>query len=357
MQTPLPLPAPKPFGPGMADGSGFINQFCIDQNGPSDVRQNCMNPTEAAWSLNIQRELPWKTFLTVGYVGNHVVHLPVTLVARDQPPDSVLKYGNLLGELVTSPDAVAAGIKIPYPGFVQDFGHAATVYQALEPYPQFAVYQNNFENDGKSLYNALQVQAEKRFSNGLSFLSGFTLSKNFANTQTGSSIFSPSGVDSHLESREYAVSAIDQKYITNVIATYALPIGPGKKYLNSRGLLGQVLGGWQISAITTYAGGYPLQPYNTYQLFLGFDRPNILPGAQQHLRTFDYGLSKAYFKGETATQPIQFTTNAFVNTTAWQVGDIAACLFSLTKSAFEDREFQLDEVLSYYRTAESHFAR
>src|SRR6202008_2045602 len=71
--TPLPLPAPKPFGPGMANGSGFINQFCIDQNGPTDVLQNCMNPTEAAWNLNIQRELPWKTFLTVGYIGNHVV--------------------------------------------------------------------------------------------------------------------------------------------------------------------------------------------------------------------------------------------------------------------------------------------
>ena len=98
-----------------------------------------------------------------------------------------------------------------------------------------------------------------------------------------------------------------------MVATYALPIGYGKRYLNSRGLLGQVLGGWQISAIVTYAGGYPLQPYNTYHLFLGFDRPNIVPGVQ--LKTFDYGLSKAYFKGETATPPVQFTTNAFLNTT------------------------------------------
>ena len=195
-QTPLPLPAPRPFSPAMANGSGFINQFCIDQNGPTDIRNNCMNPTESAWNLNIQRELPWKTFLTVGYVGNHVVHLPVTLKARDRRLIPYFKYGNLLGELVTSPDAVAAGIKIPYPGFVQQFGAAATVYQALEPYPQIAIYQNNYENDGKSLYNAFQVQAEKRFSNGLSFLSGFTLSKNFANTQTGSAIFSPSGIDS-----------------------------------------------------------------------------------------------------------------------------------------------------------------
>jgi hypothetical protein len=333
-QTPLVLPAPRPFSPGMADGSGFINQFCIDQNGPTDILHNCMNPTEAAWSLNIQRELPWKTFLTVGYVGNHVVHFPVTLKGRNRLPDSVLaEYGPLLGELVTSPDAVAAGIKIPYPNFVTDFGPAATVKQALERFPQFAIYQDNFENDGKSLYNAFQVQAEKRFSNGLSFLAGFTLSKNFANCQTGSSIFSGTGVDDAHDEREYAVSAIDQKYITNVIATYALPIGYGRRYLNSRGLLGQVLGGWQISAITTYAGGYPLQVYN------GFGRPDIVPGV--NLSTFDYGLSKAYFKGETATPPIQFTTNAFVNENQYIRGDSLRAYSALRAPPLRIENFSL----------------
>ena len=338
-QTPLELPPPRPFGPGMADGSGFINQFYTNQHGPSALLGDGVPPTDVAWNLNIQRELPWKTFLTVGYVGNHVIHLPVTIVARSQPYDYVLKYGNLLGELVTSPDAVAAGIQIPYPNFVQDFGAAATVLQSLARYPQLAIYQNNYENNGNSSYNAVQFQAEKRFSTGLSFLAGLTLSKNFANASTGSAILAPSGVDSYDIQREYAASGIDQKYLANVIASYALPIGPGKKYLNSRGLLGQVLGGWQISAITTYQGGFPLQPYNTYQLFFGQDRPNIVPGVK--LSTFDYSLSKAYFKGETATQPVQFTTNAFANTTAWVVGDSLRAYSALRSPPLRIENFSL----------------
>lgn len=50
-----------------------------------------------------------------------------------------------------------------------------------------------------------------------------------------------------------------------------------------------------------------------------FDRPDIAPEAT--LKTFDYGLSKAYFEGKTTTQPVQFTTSAFVNTGPWQLSD------------------------------------
>jgi hypothetical protein len=61
--------------------------------------------------------------------------------------------------------------------------------------------------------------------------------------------------------------------------------------------------------------------YNGYNpLLTNFgDRPDIVSGA--NLKTYSYGQSKAYFTGKAATQPVQFTTNAFVNTGIWQVGD------------------------------------
>ena len=60
---------------------------------------------------------------------------------------------------------------------------------------------------------------------------------------------------------------------------------------------------------------------NSYNPLLvnSFDRPDIDPGVP--LKTFNYGLSKSYFTGKTAIQPIQFPTNAFPNTGPWQVGD------------------------------------
>lgn len=308
----LPLPPAVPFSPSIGNGKIIIHY---------DPEQAGAAPYVQAWNFGVQRQLPWDMFLSAAYVGNRAIHLPVTLVQPNQAPVSVLKYGNLLNELVTSPDAVAAGIKIPYPDFVQQFGSAATVLQALEPFPQYAGLYNLYEHDGSAFYNALQVQAEKRFSKGFSYLASVTLSRNMANTRTGSTPFSPNGENSVNLRPEYSPSSLDQLYDTHFVATYELPIGHGKKLLNSKSLLSNLAGGWQVSAILTYGGGNPFGPLNDLNPLgvNGFDRPNIVPGVK--LKTFNYGLSKAYFKGQTATQPIQFTTNAFANTSAFEFGD------------------------------------
>ncbi len=310
--NPLPLPQPTPFSPSIANG-GVIFAF----NPKIDGRA----PYVSAWNASLQRELPWNMFITASYVGNRAIHLPTTLSLTNQPNPSVLKYGSLLGEPVNSPNAVAAGIPIPYQSFIQQFGGAATVEQALTPFPQFGGYFPIYELAGTAFYNALQVQGEKRFSNGLSFLASLTAGRLMANTATGSAPFSPNGINAYNSRPEYSPSSIDQSYSLKLVATYELPVGYGKKYLNSKGLLAQILGGWQVSGVATYASGFPFGAYNNYNPLLvnGGDRPDIVPGVK--LKTFDYGLSKAYFEGKTATQPVQFTTNAFANTGPWQIGN------------------------------------
>lgn len=227
------------------------------------------------------------------YAGNRAIHLPVTLVQVDQPPLSVQNYRDLLGDLVTPPPAMAAGIQSPYPDFVKQFGASATVEQALEPFPQFASFGNNYENDGTAFYDALQVQAEKRFSNGLNYMADLTLGGNMSNTQTGSAIFSPNGENSLNEKAEYSPSSNDQEYITNSVTTYELPIGPGKPFLNALGPLSLLFGGWQVSGLLTYAGGTPMGATNDYNPLLvdGFDRPNVVPGVA--MTTYNYNRSEA----------------------------------------------------------------
>ncbi len=310
--NPLPLPQQRPFSPTIANGA-VIYAFNPKKDGRA--------PYNEAWNVNVQRQLPWNMFLTVAYVGNRDVHLITTLELSNQPNPSVLQYGSILGELVTSPDAVAAGIKVPFPSYPQLYGAAATVEQALTPFPQFGAYFPLFELDGTAFYNAFQAQGEKRFSNGLSYLASLTLSTLTANAITGSTTYSPNGLNAYNPAPEYSPSNLNQKYASNFVATYELPVGLGKRYFNSRGPLAQILGGWQFSGILTYSGGNPFGTQNNYNPLLvnSFDRPNIVPGVG--LKTYNYGLSKAYFTGKTSTQPIQFTTDAFANTGPWAVGD------------------------------------
>jgi hypothetical protein len=320
----LPLPQPTPFSPSIGN-AGVIFDFNYNRrNNPPELPNSPAvgtAPYQQAWSFRVQRELPWDMFITASYVGNRAIHLPTTLELSNQPNPSVLQYGSLLGENILSPDVVAAGFTPPYPEYVEQFGSSATLEQALTPYPQFGGYFPVNEMDGTAFYNALQIQGEKRFTGGLSYLASLTLARNTANTSIGSGPFSPNGLNAYDPGPEYVPSFLDQFYAVKIVGTYELPVGYGKKYLNSRGLLGQLLGGWQFSAILNYAGGTPFGAQNSYNPLLvnGFDRPDIVPNAQ--LQTFSYGRSKDYFTGKTSTQPIQFTTNAFVNTGPWAVGN------------------------------------
>lgn len=319
----MPQPQATPFSPTIGNGA-VIFDFPYDKpNHPPylpGTGSAGRAPWLSSWNFGVQRALPWNMFLTASYVGNRAVHLPTTLELSNQPNPSVLKYGNLLGDNILDPAVVAAGFTEPYPGFAAQFGGSATLEQALTPYPQFSGFYPTYEMDGTAFYNALQMQGEKRFSNGLAFLAGLTLSRNTANTAIGSAPFSPNGMNAYNPAPEYVPSYIDQKYVQKVAATYELPIGYGKKYLGS-GLMGRLLGGWQISGIVTYAGGNPFGAFNTYNPLLvnSFDRPDIVSGAK--LQTFNYGLSKDFFEGKTATQPVQFNTGAFVNTGQWELGN------------------------------------
>jgi hypothetical protein len=330
--NPLPEPQPAPFNPSIGN-AGVIFDFPVKRVGAA--------PYNAAWNFGVQRELPWNMFLTASYVGNRTNHLPTTLSLSNQPVPSVLQYGSLLGELVTSPDAVAAGIKIPYPEFPAQFGASATVEQALTPFPQFGGYFPVYELNGTALYDAAQVQAEKRFSNGLSYLASLTMGRLTANTAIGSAPFSPNGLNAFNTRPEYVPSYLDQMYNQKVATTYELPIGEEKKFLNSRGVLSKIVGGWKVSAILTYAGGTPMGASNGYNPLLvnGFDRPDIVPGVK--LQTFSYNLSKPYLLGGTTAPPVQITTNAFSNTGPWQIGDSRRAYAALRTPPLRVENFDL----------------
>src|SRR5206468_11382000 len=98
--------------------------------------------------------------------------------------------------------------------------------------------------NGSALYNALQLQVEKRYTNGLSFLVSYNLSKMMSNTSSGFTSFASRSLNKENQKAEWSIDNNDQTHIVKIAATYELPFGKGRTFMNKGGVANAVLGGW-----------------------------------------------------------------------------------------------------------------
>ena len=145
-------------------------------------------------------------------------------------------------------------LHLPYANFVNDFGGSATVAQALTPYPQYSKIFNNFEGFGTTYYQSAQIEFEKRFTNGLSFLAGYTLSRLMDNTSSGFSSFTSGGINKYNQKPEWAISQVgrtaDPQSQRNLRAA-----DRSRKEVRQQSLVGNIVGGWQVGWILDYEAG------------------------------------------------------------------------------------------------------
>jgi hypothetical protein len=283
--NPIPAVNATPFSPGLGGGQQ-INALSNEDG---------YAPYSQQWNLNVQRELPYNMRIQAAWVGNRVIHLPSQNNRIDQLNPSYLSLASELNDTFTS-TAPVDGVNSPYANFVNDFGGSATVAQALEPYPQYSYIFNNFEGYGTTYYQSAQIEAEKRFTNGLNFLIGYTLSHLMDNTSSGFSSFTSGGINKYNQRPEWAVSNSDEPQTLKASGTYELPIGPGKKYVNNH-TLGNVVGGWQVGWILDYESGQVLSIGENGTPFPnGFDRPDR--NSSVGLSTAHYTKARDYFVGK-----------------------------------------------------------
>ncbi len=173
--------------------------------------------------LNVQRSLGKSTSLEVGYVGSQSRHL-LYLANQNQ------------------------GILNP----------ALPTVQRL-PYPEWGASGIQWVNaDGIGNHNALAGKFTQRFGSNLNTLLAYTWAKSLDTTSnirgTVGSDFSPQDARCP-NSCEYAASDfnIPHRFVASVIGT--LPFGKGQKWLNKGGVSNQIVGGWQLSTITTLQSG------------------------------------------------------------------------------------------------------
>jgi hypothetical protein len=269
------------------------------------VPANSGRPADVqTWNLDIQRQITSNLMVSIAYVGSKGTHLPALNIIPNQVNPSFLSLGNDLTMNATClaagtcPAAIAAGVKLPYAGFT------GQINQALRPFPQYGDFNqedNSFTPDrtGNSTYHAMQLQANKRLAEGLSFLVSYTVSKNLTDADSagpGVSGFIGTnefiGQNSYNRSAEKAVSELDTPQALVASFFYELPVGRGKRWANQGGVTDRVLGGWYVASILTYTSGQPTEVYGPCNgtagdvlfagcHFTGAARVNVIPGVSE----------------------------------------------------------------------------
>jgi hypothetical protein len=183
-------------------------------------------PYMQQWHFDIQHQLRGGIVIDAGYVGTRGIHL---LFGRDidQVPASLLGPGNT---------------------------------QPLRPYPQYYGIGTNLY-DGISNYQSFQLSAKRQLSRGLGFIVNYTLAKTLdTTTAPGWCCASDTWQNAYEPRANYGLALMDVPQLLNGSFIYQLPFGSGKTFLNRRGLLNGVIGGWQLSSTYQLHGGLPFTP-------------------------------------------------------------------------------------------------
>ncbi|MCA1575038.1 MAG: TonB-dependent receptor [Acidobacteria bacterium] len=342
LDQPFPGFTPPPtIDPGLL--SGNANPALLD----SEVGRL---PTQINWAFEVQRQLPGDFLASVGYVGTHIYHLGIWRKPNQVPREAAERFrgaataaGLPLNEFlnlnIADPRVMMnAGDLSPFPTFRQLFGPSATVAQALRPFPQYGNIDNLMQPVGSTSYNGMLTKLQKRFSGGLTMLLSYTFSKtlgdvdSFQGAAAGAenALFARSFQQDFYDNRsERSVTSSDIPHVLALSYTYELPIGPGKPLLNQGGVVGKLVGGWQVSAIHLYQSGRPL--FLEYQAFGagnplraqdGFSfRPNRVTGVPVVNPAYDRSCSGPLLGS--GRQPCQFYINpaAFVAPPAGEFGN------------------------------------
>jgi outer membrane receptor protein involved in Fe transport len=243
-------------------------------------------PMTHQWNLTLERKMFWDSSIRLSYTGTYSDSMvkyqsmnlprspldgPVTVV--DHPFNApAAGFPDLRGKQIT---AIAADVACAGTGFFPGIG-VTTACPVPVPIADNEIslrvprtnerrpdprYTTNLaiSNDATAWYNGLQAEWAKRLSNGLSFTASYTWSKSM-DTTSEATFVGTGDSNNNGPNRNYSkgYSRFHTPHRFTLSGSYKLPW-----LLDRRDLLGQVLGGWQVSGIVRLASGTPFTVVTT----------------------------------------------------------------------------------------------
>ncbi len=192
-------------------------------------------PYSQSYSLDVQRELPWRVILAVGYYGNKGTNL-IGIADINQPTP---------GQLVISGGVPAVCTAGTPPCTTTNSPHI----NAVRPFLGYGPI-NSIQSVFTSNYNSMQIYVQKNFAGNSLINMSYTWSHGLTTAQTDRS---SSPQNQYNLKGEYGASQLDRRHIFNLNWVYELPW-----MRDQQGVVGHLLGGWQTSGIIYAYTGLPL---------------------------------------------------------------------------------------------------
>ena len=267
-------PFPYVYTPGGARFSFPMGLFTV----PAPV---LTLPYVHQMSLSVERALPGAMVVKAGYVGK----LAHNLLRMVQKNPAVYIPGQ-------STTANTDSRRILMPGIYTSFREVAT--------------------NSNAAYHSLQLSVNRRFSNGLTFLTAYTLGKLLDYYSAQNLGTTPQDPLDHRADR--ARSDEDRTHVLTGSFVYEMPA-----WRQQQGILGKVFGGWEFSGIVSLASGLPVWVRSDRDNSLtgvGFDRPDLVGDPVRSHSSRDDMIAQF------------FNTSAFVPNQPGRYGNAARNIFS-----------------------------
>lgn len=183
------------------------------------------NPYVQSWNFTIERQLGGSWLARVSYAGSKGT-------------------------------ALATGLDMNAP-LADPKASTSTTNQRRPLYPIGLGQAVLMEPAGNSIYNALQLSAEKRFSQGFTLLANYTWAKTIddnvasANKANGTNVTNP--LD---QSFDRGPSDYSLEHVFNLSGIWSLPVRPANRFANF------FVGGWNLTSIIAWRSGFPFTVYS-----------------------------------------------------------------------------------------------
>ena len=248
-------------------------------NAPFSVRAlqpNWKDPYMQHWSLEWQQQYGTNTLFSVGYFGSKGTHLIGAYELNELPPGFALNARCATGaNTLQTANVTTVPCQVPGTYFGGTGGQSSNILDQIRPYRGYRSI-NMITPQFNSNYHSLQALAQRRLTGASQINVAYTWSKNLTDNISDRSDAPENSYNIRLD-RGRAV--LDRRHVFTANYIYDLPF-----FSKRHDLVGNVLGGWEVSGIVTLQSGLGFTPTTNFDAaglgnvpaLVAGNRPNVL---------------------------------------------------------------------------------